>query len=139
MSRNLPTSELQATNWEPILHTVASYTASAVKIYNTASSLVRFEYKSIFSTTEIALADYNAGVVAANLKVVGLAPDFECYLCPRPAERVRSPILSWTKKRQSLSRENQDKLPNNFHFNSSEEGTATTTTATTKSGQEKYK
>jgi hypothetical protein len=75
MSRNLPTSELQATNWEPILHTVASYTASAVKIYNTASSLVRFEYKSIFSTTEIALADYNAGVVAANLKVVGLAPE----------------------------------------------------------------
>jgi hypothetical protein len=41
-----------------------SYNASAVKIYNVTSSLVRFENKNIEPT----------GVVVVNSKVVGLAP-----------------------------------------------------------------
>jgi hypothetical protein len=49
-----------------------SYNASAVKIYNATSSLVRFEDKNIFFYFENDLAYYNAGVVAVNSKFVGL-------------------------------------------------------------------
>jgi hypothetical protein len=48
---------------------VVTYNGSAVKIYNTASSLVRFENKIIQKNV---LAYYNAGVVSS--QVVGLAP-----------------------------------------------------------------
>jgi hypothetical protein len=51
-----------------------SYNASAVKIYNATSSLVRFENKNIFFYLKNALAHYSAGVVAVNFIVIGLAP-----------------------------------------------------------------
>jgi hypothetical protein len=58
--------------------TIASYNASAVKIYSATSSLVRFENKNIFFYFKKTLnpTRYSAGVVAVNSKVVGLAPDF---------------------------------------------------------------
>jgi hypothetical protein len=44
--------------------TIASYNASAVKIYNATSSLVRFESKNtFFGISKNALAYCNAGVV----------------------------------------------------------------------------
>jgi hypothetical protein len=57
--------------------TILSYSASAVKIYNAACSLVRFESKRIIFNTKNALHTYySAGVVVVNLKVVELAPAF---------------------------------------------------------------
>jgi hypothetical protein len=54
--------------------TIASYSASIVKIYNTASSLVRLEIKKY-----VLLPRKTLYVVVVNSKVVGLAPGNEIF------------------------------------------------------------
>jgi hypothetical protein len=46
----------------------------AVKIYNTMSSVVRFEKTTFSSALKNALIYYNAGVVAVNVEVAKVAP-----------------------------------------------------------------
>jgi hypothetical protein len=63
----------------PILHTIVSYNASAVKIPTPRLNPCVWKAKKYFTLKNV-LANYNAGVVVVNSEVVGLVPDTKLVL-----------------------------------------------------------
>jgi hypothetical protein len=60
------------------------YNASGVNFYNSTGSLARFENYLLRSTLKVAVA----GVVAVNLKVDGVAPGYNMYVCTDEKNKI---------------------------------------------------